>query len=202
MRVNRSVVGLAAVALVGVGKVEGAILWGGNGHWYEVFAVPEGITWTEASTAATALGGYLATITSQEESDFITALVGEESYWKVLGGKDVMGPWIGGFQPPGTFEPGGGWQWVTGEPFVFTNWGGSEPNNFLFEEDRIHLYTAEATWNDLADDYPDSYGAPISYIVEFDSPTVVPEPSTFAIWSLLGTLGITVGWWRRRRSAA
>ena len=28
---------------------------------------------------------------------------------------------------------------------------------------------------------------------------VIPEPSTFVIWSLLATLGITVGWWRRRR---
>jgi len=29
----------------------------------------------------------------------------------------------------------------------------------------------------------------------------VPEPSTMAVWSLLGALGITVGWWRRRRAA-
>jgi len=28
---------------------------------------------------------------------------------------------------------------------------------------------------------------------------VIPEPSTFIIWSLLATLGITAGWWRRRR---
>ncbi len=27
----------------------------------------------------------------------------------------------------------------------------------------------------------------------------IPEPSTFIIWSLLGALGITVGWWRRRK---
>jgi hypothetical protein len=33
------------------------------------------------------------------------------------------------------------------------------------------------------------------------SGTVIPEPSTFAIWSVLATLGITVGWWRRRRAA-
>ena len=26
---------------------------------------------------------------------------------------------------------------------------------------------------------------------------VIPEPSAFAIWSLLATLGIAVGWWRR-----
>ena len=30
--------------------------------------------------------------------------------------------------------------------------------------------------------------------------TVIPEPSTFIIWFLLGALGITVGWWRRRRA--
>jgi len=29
---------------------------------------------------------------------------------------------------------------------------------------------------------------------------VVPEPCTLAIWSLLGVLGIGVGWWRRRRA--
>jgi hypothetical protein len=29
---------------------------------------------------------------------------------------------------------------------------------------------------------------------------VVPEPSTLLIWSLLGCLGITVGWWRRRKA--
>ncbi|HUT92486.1 MAG TPA: PEP-CTERM sorting domain-containing protein [Thermoguttaceae bacterium] len=29
----------------------------------------------------------------------------------------------------------------------------------------------------------------------------VPEPSTLIVWSLLATLGITVGWWRRKRAA-
>jgi hypothetical protein len=29
---------------------------------------------------------------------------------------------------------------------------------------------------------------------------VIPEPSTFIIWSLLGALGVTVGWWRGRRA--
>ena len=30
---------------------------------------------------------------------------------------------------------------------------------------------------------------------------VIPEPSTFLIWSLLGGLGIMVGWYRRRKAA-
>ena len=28
----------------------------------------------------------------------------------------------------------------------------------------------------------------------------IPEPTTLVIWSLLGTLGIVVGWWRRRKA--
>jgi len=31
--------------------------------------------------------------------------------------------------------------------------------------------------------------------------TVIPEPSTLIIWSLLATLGITVTWWRQKRRA-
>jgi hypothetical protein len=31
--------------------------------------------------------------------------------------------------------------------------------------------------------------------------TTVPEPSTFIIWSLLGSLGIVIGWRRRKRAA-
>jgi hypothetical protein len=29
---------------------------------------------------------------------------------------------------------------------------------------------------------------------------VVPEPATIIIWSLLGTVAITIGWWRRRKA--
>ena len=30
------------------------------------------------------------------------------------------------------------------------------------------------------------------------SPAVIPEPSTLIIWPLLGILGSTIAWWRRR----
>jgi hypothetical protein len=38
------------------------------------------------------------------------------------------------------------------------------------------------------------------FYVEFGG-TVIPEPSTFIIWPLLGALGITVGYWQRRQAA-
>jgi hypothetical protein len=31
------------------------------------------------------------------------------------------------------------------------------------------------------------------------SERVIPEPSSFIVWSLLAALGVTVAWWRRRR---
>lgn len=53
----------------------GEVFFPDNGHLYEYIAVPGGITWTAAQTAAAALerygaAGYLTTITSAEENAF------------------------------------------------------------------------------------------------------------------------------------
>jgi hypothetical protein len=31
--------------------------------------------------------------------------------------------------------------------------------------------------------------------------SAVPEPSTIIIWSLLGTVALALGWWRKRKAA-
>ena len=41
------------------------VQWEGNEHWYRV--IDGGISWLDAKDAAEEAGGYLATITSQEE---------------------------------------------------------------------------------------------------------------------------------------
>ncbi|MCP3921439.1 MAG: hypothetical protein GY714_02520 [Desulfobacterales bacterium] len=33
-----------------------------------------------------------------------------------------IGPFIGGYQPPGSSEPSGGWSWLSGEKWRYTNW--------------------------------------------------------------------------------
>jgi len=115
-------------------KREGAAKWkvadGGNGHTYRVVSAPEGITWTEANRRAVAVGGHLATITSKAENDFVFSLLDHPEYWNRMGhGPWMMGPWIGGMQAEGAREPDGGWQWVTAEPFEFTNWFPGDPND-------------------------------------------------------------------------
>ncbi|MEP7274673.1 MAG: C-type lectin domain-containing protein, partial [Acidobacteriota bacterium] len=65
--------------------------------------------WDEAQAAAVARGGYLATILSDAENTFVFNLVNDPAYWR----DDLpFGPWIGGYQPPGSPEPAGGWTWV------------------------------------------------------------------------------------------
>jgi hypothetical protein len=156
----------AGTAANGV-RVEWSIAEGGNGHSYEVVTVPDGITWFDAHDGARSAGGYLVTITSQEEEHFVERLVDDDACWS-LGAGGGYGPWIGCYQLPGSPEPDGGWQWVAGQPLTYTNWGQDQPNNMYGTEDCAHLgsYDAERTviiWNDLTPDVENIRG----YVVEF-----------------------------------
>jgi len=150
--------------------VEWPIADGGNGHMYLAVAAPAGITWVQANSAANLAGGYLATITSAEENDFVFKLIGDEKYWAeyTLGTSD--GPWIGGYQLPGSLEPAGSWQWVIYEPFAYTNWGQGKPDNLQIEgadENCLHFLRlggrVPVVWNDLPHDYAGVFG----YVIEF-----------------------------------
>jgi hypothetical protein len=116
-----------------------------NGHWYQAVRVPGGINWADARAAAEALiyagyRGHLATITSAEEQQFFVSQV-------------PLAPenngWLGGYQDlaaPDYREPAGGWRWVTGEPWRFTNWDANQPDNALGAEHALH---GGVRWNDL-----------------------------------------------------
>jgi hypothetical protein len=91
-----------------------------NGHSYEI--VQEGKTWADAQAAAASMGCHLATITSQAENDFVSA--------QLLSNlpPEIEGVWIGGQQKvpcngPGLMDNTAKWgKWVTGEPWLYTNW--------------------------------------------------------------------------------
>lgn len=77
-------------------------------------------TWAEAKADAEKKGGHLATVENQKQWD------------KVVGfGKPY---WLGGFQPDGTAEPNGGWQWIDGTPWCRTAWAPNEPNEAGVED--------------------------------------------------------------------
>jgi len=171
------VCGVAVALTVTVRARATTVLFAGTGHYYELVE-DKGITWLEAKAAAEAMAhdgmpGYLATITSAAENQFLMD--------HILGGYSDGEPYfIGGLQPPGSGEPGGGWQWLTGEPWSYTNWKTrtGEPNDLddgpLYpHEDRLEIYDDEVhygQWNDIHHDRPRQ-----GYIVEFNP---VPEPLT------------------------
>ena len=160
---------------------------GGNDHFYEVVSRPDGITWDAANLEAQAAGGHLVTLTTSDENNFVHSLIVDSPEFWIPGNSSntsTFGPWIGAFQPPGNPEPAGGFEWVTGEPFVFTNWTPGDPNNAGGIEDVVFFFgfgpaNFSATWADLsADATAIGLNNPIAYIIEFtEDPNSVPEPS-------------------------
>lgn len=136
-------------------------------------------TWTEARANAAAAGlegvpeitGHLATITSQEENDFIFALLTSTSW---LGGSDneVEGEWrwVEGPEAGEQF-----WQGLAGGSPVngaYTNWFAGEPNQFFGPgnpENYAHM-RADGSWNDL----PESDN--LNYIIEWGGDLFIQNP--------------------------
>ena len=198
-----SVVGVMGVLAVvpvsaSAGIIGDAVLNPANGHYYAQVSVPGNIPWHVARTAAegwthNGFAGHLATITSAQENQFIVDHLEEAAIGMY---------WLGGFQAfdeAPEHDPAAGWQWVTGEEWVYTNWMAvtSEPNDAgASGEDVLRLWRSDwwsPTWGGQHalgqwNDDPVSSTAR-GYVVEF-----VPAPG------VMGTLGLgLMGLSRRRR---
>ena len=165
---------------------------GGNGHYYELVNAT-GLSWGAASIAAENRGGYLATPTSAAENNFIVDVVGAG-----LPGTGIQYLyWLGGFQPSNEARPNEKWQWITGEPWAYTNWAAGEPNDFFGPASEQYLVYDEGKgkWNDVSL----NWGFVDGYIAEFDAlPT--PEPSTLGLVALPVLAMLYCSVLRRRRT--
>jgi hypothetical protein len=71
----------------------------------------------------------------------------------------------------------------------------------LYARIHFHLSDTEPTASFYLEQRdPDSQAS--VYFWSDSTIAAIPEPSTFIIWSLLGALGLTIGWWRRRSHGA
>ena len=109
-----------------------------NGHFYYVYNLDTVSTWNEAKQYCENLGGYLATITTPEENEFVY------SYLKMNFGYESA---YFGFTDQGEE---GVWLWDNGEESSYTNWHSGEPNGENSNEDFAMFYYkySDGTWND------------------------------------------------------
>ena len=147
-------------------------------HFYEF--VRTDITWYNAKNSASnrwfaGLQGYLATITSQDEQNFLSSSVATTPGW--LGATDE------GHE--------GTWYWVTGpengQRMSYSFWCSGEPNNNNGNEHYLQAFwSTEKRWNDLANDnmdaqdgyyveYSDGYNG--YYLERSNYQTELPTPS-------------------------
>jgi hypothetical protein len=125
-----------------------------NGHYYCAYQLSRGINWFNAFDFGRNLGGYIVTLTSHAETDWV--------YSEILSGYNLTNNiWIGynKIAEPGNVNR---FRWITGEEFRI-NWGTNpstaqhrffpgEPNNFQGIEGSTHIIGAGGNcsrrWND------------------------------------------------------
>lgn len=94
-----------------------ATQFSGNAHWFATYGAPftsdPQLTWTQARTFCVNLGGYLASVDTAVENNYVGGIAGGTSVW--IGATDEVSE--------------GTWRWVSGEAMTNTFWAGGEPNN-------------------------------------------------------------------------
>lgn len=174
-----------------------------TGHYYEYVNLAD-IPWTIALTAAAGrtyfgLQGYLATITSQTEQDFIQNLKGNHTAWLGATDSDNESNWRWITGPEGAVNAGTGTYFfhqtravATSDHYInnfylppagsggdavdgrYNHWNFNQPDDSSATgENYMHLY-ADGYWNDLPDTF---IFLPIEgYIVEYGGMTGDPTP--------------------------
>lgn len=133
-----------------------------NGHHYYVYDMDNITTWEQAEAYCESLGGYLATITSREEDEFV--------YFYLKNNFDYESAYFGFTDR----EEEGTWVWVNGETSTYTNWNPGEPNDENPNEDYAMYYYKypEGTWNDGDFGYETLNSGQV-FICEWGEPTTV-----------------------------
>lgn len=193
--------GLSLIPSLAIGL---PVYFADTGSYYDF--IEGDIWWTQANSAASALTfldplaheleGFLATVTSQAEDDFLTNTFGRDGW---LGGSDQ-----------GAEE--GIWRWMTGPEAglvfwdihqspptqIYANWAAGEPNNH-HGEDHLHKLDWDyepdpgGKWNDSR------YNRPGFYVEYAGGAAPIPEPTTLGYLVIGGLVGFATVARRGRR---
>ncbi|MCD8119820.1 MAG: C-type lectin domain-containing protein [Lachnospiraceae bacterium] len=119
-----------------------------NGHYYYFY--DEACTWWDAKEYCESVGGYLVTITTEDEQNavycYVEELAGDEDIWIGITDSGTEGDWS---------------TWITGEAVTYTNWGENEPDDLGgqdygvictgYRDGGSVYYIEPAQWDDVSD---------------------------------------------------
>lgn len=105
-----------------------------DGHQYYCSTSPK--TWPEAKAICESKGGYLTSINSAGENNFLANILTLQSAW--IGLSD--------HQYEGNFK------WSNGDPVGYTNWYPGQPNNYGYGQDYVEMLNS-GLWNDQYNNY-------------------------------------------------
>ncbi|MBV9791226.1 MAG: hypothetical protein JOZ51_23730, partial [Chloroflexi bacterium] len=146
-----------------------------NGHFYEFISQP-GVSWSASRTAAATnslfgLQGYLVTITSAAEMDFIQSKVAGNG-WIAATDEVSEGDWRWAAGPEAGTAFWSGSEFGTPVNGAYNHWSDGEPNN-AGNEDYAHILghpdfgDAIGFWNDLPNAGGDDILIALGYLVEY-----------------------------------
>ena len=124
--------------------MEGGIQWGG--HTYKLYE--DGMTWKEAENFCESVGGHLVIIESRDEENLVEGMLGNRNFYWLGASVDLS-------------KKDARWLWVNGEPLEYSNWHGTQPDNFTGEENCLMMYNytnpsdsyaTKGLWNDVQED--------------------------------------------------
>ena len=147
-----------------------------NGHFYRPISTTA--TYDNAKTLSAAQTfkgqtGYLVTLTSADEENFVILNVPQNNIWIALSDRLVEAQWrIDAGPEAGTLIKTSNGQTAGNIQGQYNNWCGGEPNNAGDEDYAVTKWGGGSCWNDL----PAFYSNP--YIIEFGTWTN-PDDQTF-----------------------
>lgn len=157
-----------------------------NGHFYRPISGTSSYTSAKNTSATQTFKGqtgYLVTITSQDEQNFIGANVPGNNIWIALSDRLQEGYWRVDAGPEnGTLINIGNYN---GNPQsgTYQNWCGGEPNDAGGEDYAVTKWGGGNCWNDL----PDGAGWTSGYVVEFGTWSN-PQDATFTGYYAANTI--------------
>ena len=150
---------------------------GVNGHFYKPVSIGAFYPTAKLNAHATTFKGqegYLLTLTSANEEDFIKLNVPQNNIWFAATDKVTDGTWVIDDGPEkGTIMKTSNGQLAGNIPGVYNNWCGGEPNGGNHSEDYpVAKWNGASCWNDLNPNYYNPY------VIEYGTWSD-PDNSTF-----------------------